>query len=261
MRQPRLAVVDSSFLPHPELPSLSPLSGPNPANHDHGTRTLGLVLGHSTGLAPQGVLAALACPAPGKSIIASLHQAMRSCLQAEPDVLLVNLCFNHRWPVVYAESIRALARQAWDRGCLCVFPAGNAGLDLDLESDVETERLALLGEESWLVVGAVNPESGERVGNVGRCIHTLGHTQQHSTSVEMEGKIFVPGHVPHFGGTSAAAAQLSGMAMALAAGMQTWTPAQLKAQLTCLENLESDGVPRLSRVLERARLAPDTERE
>jgi hypothetical protein len=157
--------------------------------------------------------------------------------------------------VVYAEAIRVLARQAWEQGCLCVFPAGNAGLNLDEEHDVETDSLASLGQESWLVVGAVHPRSGERVGNVGGCIHVLGHAEHRSTSVEMEGEIFVSGHVPHFGGTSAAAAELSGMAMALAAGMQTWSPAQLKAHLSCPENLGADGVPRLSRVLERAGLA------
>ena len=250
-----MALVDTSFLPHPELPPLSPLFGHNPANHDHGTRSLGLVLGSSTGQAPSGTLAALACPAPGLSVIASTHQAMLACLQAQPDVLLVNLCFNHRWPLVFAERIRVLARQAWAQGCLCVFPAGNAGLDLDQELDVETGSLALLGEEAWLMVGAVDPESVERVGNVGRCIHTFGHTQHRTTSVEMQGDTFVPGHTSQFGGTSAAAAQLSGMAMALAAGLQTWTPGQLKAQLTSQDTLGADGVPSLSRVLERAGLA------
>lgn len=262
---PRFGVVDSSFLSHPELPPLLPLWGPNPSNHDHGTRSLGLVLGSSTGLAPGGILAAVACPAPGTSVIASMHEAMLACLKAQPDVLLVNLCFNHRWPLVYAGTIRALARQAWDQGCLCVFPAGNAGLDLDQELDVETEKLASLGQESWLVVGAVDPESGQRVGNVGRCIHSLGHTRQRSTSVHMEGERFVPAHVDRFGGTSAAAAQLSGMAMALAGAVRKAqmpsTPALLKRHLTSPETLRSDGVPRLSRVLERAGLAPDTGRE
>ncbi len=260
MTPPRgLAVVDSSFLPHPGLPPLRPLYGPNPATHDHGTRSLGVVLGEGIAPVPTEGLRALACPAPGLPVIDALHEAMLSCLAHHPRVLLVNLSFDARWPVVSAPEIAAMARRAWEQGCLCVFPAGNAGEDLDRDSQ---SSVASLGEDAWLLVGAKQPESGEILGNRGGALHLFGPgAGQHTLAVDLEQGRCIPRRIAHFGGTSAAASWVSAVALTLAERHPDWGPQALKERLLRAASQDPRGIPQLSGVLGPLGLDPDTGRE
>lgn len=212
---------------------------------EHRARSLAVILGEE-GLAPDATLLPPTTPHPGPDGLSALVSTVEVTLAQTPDVLLINLSLDHRYPVIQSRAVRAVLRRAWDAGCLPIVAAGNAQHDLadarDLESGRALQGVPEVQDPSWLLVGALHPQTGAAMGTTGPGVHCRhwGHN------------VKVPG-IRRFSGSSAAAAVVTGLALLLVGGMraqgQVWTPRSLRDTLADPRSQDPHGMPILQRLL------------
>ncbi len=206
----------------------------------HGTRTLGVICGTGAGrgIAPEARLAAIEAPSIGK-----LPELILSLGETRPDLVLLQVQTDERLPVETLPGVSSAIRQLTDAGVAVVQPAGNARQDLDAWTDPEGRALLSRWSSDFfdsgaILVGAGVPTSqSARVGNVGTRVDCHAWGAEVLTTgglVHPSGRGWASsdavGYTRGFGGTSAAAAIVAGVCLALLSSVSL-SPARLRSLL------------------------------
>ena len=231
----RFAVVELGWGAHRDTPLATGVGSAL-----HGTRTLGVICGTGAGrgIAPEATLVAIETPSSG-----SLPELIRSLGAARPELLLLQVQTEDRLPVETLPGVSAAIRQLTDEGVVVVQPAGNARQDLDAWADRDGRAVLSRWSPDFFDSGAILVGAGlptrqsARVGNVGTrvdchawgaevvttggLVHPSGRGWASSDSV---------GYTRGFGGTSAAAAIVAGVCLAILSSASL-SPARLRSLL------------------------------
>jgi serine protease len=247
----RVAAMEQGWtLNHQDLPASIPLNGHNHAFFDHGTRVLGIVAAAENGVGGQGIAYRAQPMAVSEWRTSTVHNIPDAITYAAAnlrfgDILLIeaqvtDLVTFTWWPVEVETANFHAIRLTTALGISVVEPAGNGFHNLKDFGPVLDPSSPQCRDSGAIMVGAgsgSDPHQRTPVSNFGQRIDCFAWGEMVYTASSGQSGSSTTSYAPNFGGTSAAAAMIAGVAasvqgMARASiPVQGFSPLRLRALL------------------------------